>query len=99
MQIFSDNACRRKILDLDVTCNLKSCKWVGKLKALDVSVTLYSCDVHHPVHRTYFCHYKASSAYSMYVYDTAMSHQHRGEFNTSTVPCIHVHVCMRVCYE
>ena len=40
MQIFPDNACRREILSLDVECDLKGCKWIGKLKDLDVSVKI-----------------------------------------------------------
>ena len=41
MQIFPDNACRREILNLDVECDLKGCKWIGKLKDLDVSLYMY----------------------------------------------------------
>ena len=38
MQIFPDNVYRREILNLDVACGLKGCKWIGKLKDLDVSM-------------------------------------------------------------
>ena len=39
-QVFPDNACRREILNLDVNCSLNDCKWVGKLKDIEVSPTL-----------------------------------------------------------
>ena len=38
--IFLDNACRREILNLEVSCNFMSsgCSWIGHLKSLDVSL-------------------------------------------------------------
>ena len=45
MQVFPDNACRREILNLDVECGFKGCKWVGKLRDLEVSGPLFSLDI------------------------------------------------------
>ena len=39
--IFPDNACRREILNLEVSCNFMNggCSWIGHLKSLDVSLS------------------------------------------------------------